>query len=555
MLGLQRAEPTILDVMSNSFQSFYEEMDGILKASEVVPNTYQYVDRTSYGNTGKIQDMSVTQLDIIADAYQVVSIDNSYIHAELTTTLHLSDDMSADTYTKYYVGFKSAPAIMGEYNIYSNEEQIHRGINAHWEWMLAYDATPEEVKDRQPQFATLKKIREMNPDVPGIYIDLEGVTGRDIVVTIPVNIPLNSFLMFNSLKYIPNWFGKIRLDPYFARRNLVFAPVIPASDLESKPGLSAEIDRINNLTFAADSKNSQFADIGFHQINIASRCRPIDDGSGNFTFKEITITADNASTDKITSHLAVYTIKPNVYTAVEAEYASGRKLIFPYQTLEVKDFTEPLSNGDDTPKSRVDTAMTVSLNYCHTMFVYFGENHTYSTQRFLNPMLTNYQFKIDGIPYPMVAYDSIDDPRTKNMIYDALNINGSDFTGLPTDARTSGQPYTKFNTYSADGKTLTVAHHFTTGDWSNYCLGVPFADNEAFQGGISTGITVQIQLIGDRNGGSIPDKAKNKVFQQPTAVFVQDGLLKISAGKIDSRPQIDPSREAAEVAYARNGMI
>ncbi len=99
MLGIGQAEQTIADVMSNSFQDFYDDMDSTIKASQVMPNTYKYILKPSYANSGPVASDSVTCIDIVCDNYQVVSVENSYITAKMTGTLTASADLSKDLYT------------------------------------------------------------------------------------------------------------------------------------------------------------------------------------------------------------------------------------------------------------------------------------------------------------------------------------------------------------------------------------------------------------------------------------------------------------------------
>ena len=70
----------------------------------------------------------------------------------------------------------------------------------------------DEAKENNPAYATIKKIREMNPNAPGVYIDTTAINGdTDVMVTIPLKIPLSQFLMLTNLKWIPDWMGSLRI--------------------------------------------------------------------------------------------------------------------------------------------------------------------------------------------------------------------------------------------------------------------------------------------------------------------------------------------------------
>ena len=91
---------------------------------------------------------------------------------------------------------------------------------------------------------------------------------------------------------------------------------------------------------------------------------------------------------------------------------------------------------------------------------------------------------------------------------------------------------------------LTSTKVYNEGDHSNYMLGIPFADNDDFMGGISTAnATIQIQMTGSR-----PSSGFNTAvaFGQPTMIITQDCLLKIWGFKSSVRKQIEITHETIE---------
>ena len=130
------------------------------------------------------------------------------------------------------------------------------------------------------------------------------------------------------------------------------------------------------------------------------------------------------------------------------------------------------------------------------------------------------------------------------MTLDALNINNSAITSSSEDLRTSLQEYTRIRVYPAAGGEATPDLIYTTGTRSNFFIGIPFADSEIFQGGITTPSTVQIQLRAQRlrsgEAGHVPiPKIFRFNFAQPVGVFFQDAILLIRSVSTIGRPKFE----------------
>jgi hypothetical protein len=256
--------------------------------------------------------------------------------------------------------------------------------------------------------------------------------------------------------------------------------------------------------------------------------------------------------------LATYMLKMDVYQNLAYKYTEI-PLLFPIQLIDAKDYTSSIGNNDP-----INSAMTVCLRHCDTVFTVFKEDNITSTQRFTNPALENYKFNIDGNFYPREGYHTIDDPRNENQTLDALNVNNSNFTSLPADIRSSMQPYNRVTAYQNNGALAATANglpagvtlNFTTGDWSNFFIGIPFCDNEVFQGGISTNGSVQVELVSGRKAQNtgVPGRIRNKQYQQPVSIWMQDAIFKIRAAKPAGRPQHEISTAPVEQIIAAGGL-
>ena len=132
-----------------------------------------------------------------------MSVDNSYILLDQEVDIIIP--RSDDAYIKhYYIGYLNSFACIGAYTIDTNTDQLLTVSHANWESLIHYISTKDDVKESDPNYATLSKIRRMDPFVPCMYVNV-GQIGDDrlIRVKIPLKIPLSHFLIFNNIKYLP----------------------------------------------------------------------------------------------------------------------------------------------------------------------------------------------------------------------------------------------------------------------------------------------------------------------------------------------------------------
>lgn len=533
MFAPQNQQPNVIDSMSGSMEEWYNAVDEAVKKSDVIPGNYEYTVATSYGNVGKIVEDSSTYFDITCDRFKVISLDNSYITIEQDLEIGVSTQANISFQT-YYIGYKYAADVIDQYRIYSNSDLIQTQNHARYEWYMMYNSVSDEAKENSDLYATLHKIRTMNPNVPGIYVNLANIAAnRKIKIHLKNRIPLSSFLTLFNLRFYPNWSGKMSIEVYPSYKNLVIAPVIPETNFDTKDF----VDLYN--------QDSTACNVGFVNINQAGVNNGIQTQALNTTWlshaQVFTCDGTNCCADKCKIRLATYLLKMDIFNSLAAKYIQV-PLIFPIQTVQIKDFTSQLQTGANVD---ISTANTLALKHCDAMFVVFKRD-VYDRTCFINPQI-EYQFNVDGKFYPREICNTVDDERSLNLTLDALNINNSLLTSVSKDLRTSLQPYTVRYGYAAGGGDPNASPKlYSGGDQSNFMIGIPFADSEDFMGGISTTGTVQIELRGKRldvaNIHDIPFHA--------TAICFEDALLKIRAVKPDGRSQIEITHASIEQILA-----
>lgn len=552
MLAPQNQQFTVLDSIESTQSAWYDEIDSAIRRSDIIPGDYEYTSATSYGNTGDIEEGASTYVDLAPPRFKIISLDNSYITMTQEIPITFNKDMSANLLTKFwYVGYKYAPEAIGAYRIHTNTDLLQTVNHANYEWFMIQNSVSDEVKEKDECYATLDKIRRMDPNVPGVYLDLTNFssTSNEIKVNINLKIPISSFLIFYNLKYFAEWMGKICIEIYPTFRNLVIAPVIDPHLMDlpmtTLPHKSESNDFSYSLQRLLDSQPKY--NFGFYNVNTDMYnyvLKGTEDSSTKiypYTPGTCKMTARTCVAKSVQIRTAQYMLQADVYDAIAQRYMT-RPLVFPIQEIESKDFTQNLRSAG-AAASDVNEAMTVALKHCDAAFTVFKRDIN-STTCFENPDLENITFNINGKYYPREHVDTLDDVKSRNLTLDALNTNRSLITQIPKDLHTSIQPYTKYGVVANTGA-ITGGTRYTDGDRSNYMLGLPFADSDDFMGGVSTAnATIQIQMTGRTKGAS--GFNNHLAFGQPTMILTQDCLLKIWAFKSATRKQIEITHETIE---------
>ena len=544
----QNQQFSVIDSMDGTLTEWYNACDEAFRLSEVIPGQYEYTISTSYGNQCPVTEGGMTNVDVSCERFYCISLDNSYIYVEQTipvTFPNLANAGYTESPSFVYVGYKSVFDALDQYRIQSNGDLIQTQNNANFESFILYNLLTDQAKENSDLFATSKKISSMNPNVPGVYIATNGWrAGETKNVHLKFRIPIPMFLLFANMKWQPGWMGKFTFELYFSYKNLVtYVPV--------------------DSGYVKDFCNPHL----FQQIN--SKCRKYVEYAAEVTGssakpevkEEITYFSDwfKCSTSTLTRcrlYLATYMLTIDVYNALSAKYIQY-PLLFPIQTVQWKNFTKELH-----AEPNFNCASSLTLTHCDSMYIVFRKDNNSKTC-FENPEI-RFQINIDGKFYPREQYDTVEDPRFTNMVYDCMNINNSALLSIPNDLRSSLQPYVKMHSYTAGSEEPAVGYYYNTSDRSNFFIAIPFSTDEDFMGGISSGSTCQVELVGSRlnrrnanitldpAGPQTDPVARYDWTLAPTGIFFEDAILKIRSVKPPGAPQVQITNATIEQIIASN---
>ena len=535
----QNHSASIMDVLEGTVEEWYDQVDGLLKASDFIPGNYEYSINVAYSNSGAFSEGGQTHLDIGCDRFKIISLDNSYISLEMTipVTVPALANSTDKRIKKMYIGFKSAFDAIDQYRIYSNTDLIQTQNHANYESYLQYMSLSDVAKENSELYATWDKIQTLNEDVPGVYVDLSGMAyNSSVTIDIPLKlrIPLNQFLMFANLKWFPGFFGKLTLEIYPSYKNLVVCPIISEHIIPEYAAAddgyvkSSELAAYVTSNLATSTVGSNL--FGFRQIN-TEVLAGITNGKAEIMRK---FTCTTSTTDKCHIRLAETVVRMDVYNQVLSRFIN-QPMLFPIQTIISKDFSGKMPDETNGP---INLTMTNALNHCNSMFIVFKKSHDDRTC-FENPMI-KWQVNIDGKFFPREEYQTYNDHKNMNLFLDATNFNGNGLFSVPNDIYHSLQPFVTSWKYTAAGQG-SETKTFVPKDRSNFAIGIPFCEDDTFQAGIHSGGTVQVELRGSRTG-IFP-----KMYTtSPTGLYVEDCILKLRAVKPSGEPQIASTHATPE---------
>ncbi len=537
------SKPSIMDEINGNITEWYEAVDNVLKKSEVIPGNYEYSVNTSYTSDGSFQEGGQTHVDILADRFKIISLDDSYITIEQEIPIKIPDQSNL-TATTYYIGYKSALDAIDQFRIYSNSDLIQTQNHNHYESFVQYVAISDEAKRNSELYATYEKVQAMQSDVPGAYVDLSSIVDGNQTITIPikVRIPVSQFLLLGNLKWFPGFWGKMTLEIYPSYKNIVICPIIANQSMtELLTATSAEVENHGSNI------------MGFNQINVPTytaltwvaaveATQTVEGVDAHYTIAAQTFTCDSSTTTNCHIRLAQYMVKMDVYNDLQANYIQV-PMLFPIQQVVHKDFSGKIKSGANESFTCTHTA---AINHCNSMFIVFPSS-VHSKTVYENPEIT-YQVNIDGKYFPRESYKTCDDVRNMNLFLDATNFNTGSLFSIPDDVYHSVQPYYKLQTANAAGVLTENRVYNPSIDRSNFSIAIPFTNDDTFQGGIHTGGTVQVELSGSRQGDG--NQVSTLTTISPAAIYIEDCICKFHAVKPSSEPQISITRATVEQLFA-----
>ena len=525
-----------LDVISDgAITEFYNLMEEAMKVSEVMPGRYNIITSPSYANPCPVAESSFTTVDISTGQPNVVSLDNTYITANLK--VHLTVD-AAHTYTDlnpcvYFVGFKSSLDAISKYQIYHNGKMIYDQPFCSEEAYVLQTIVPDHVKYTRPkQYTSHENAWNFDSNVCGTYVTLDKTgANKSFDAIIPLKIDITQFLTFGEFRYLPGFFGTWGIRMWFSSQNLVICPVDPARTI----GVAAPT-----------SLQRRFTQIGHKFKGITNFVK----STGVFTVADVTFTTNGCITERVMLNSAQFALQFPVYDSLKARYFTD-PLAIPVCAMLYGRFS-----GNMSKDAGFSSTYNAAISCCEALFLlpYVNDQH-HTVCR--NPRWKGAFLNVSGYGnFPQQYVDTVpsgDDceafTRFHTLTLDALNINNSDLMSMTKELAASlCSNYVNQTLVTSAGTTYTATENsFNSEDDTNFLFGIPFANSDDFQGGLTTNGQAQMKFQTNGSDMQLPAEVENPALGI-TAMFLVDRAILLRTLPYSEQPQVKIVEEKLRIA-------
>ena len=315
------------------------------------------------------------------------------------------------------------------------------------------------------------------------------------------------------------WMGNWSIRMYPDSRNIVTCQVKP----EYTIGLSKEIASTYAAVGQIDTYEHGFVQIGDEFVGIGGW----DASQKKHTLSKIKFTVSNYQFDACDINLTQQVMWRPYYEQIMAKYMQ-KPLMIPFLSFIFGRFSQQM-----TKESGMHSVFSGVIKCCEAMFVipFIDDNHHTVCK---NPKFGNLYANVGAYgnypQNPIDTYCNGDNERSFlrfiNMTNDALGLEYSPLISMNEDLSNSLHAAIH-KIYIAGDATPGEISYKGISDATNFLIGFPFADEADFQGGLTTGGNINIQIhAGTSNFGDIMPVSQSLSIG-PTAIFMCDHVVMI----------------------------
>ena len=540
MIGSHNATNDLTDSQGFSIQSYYDAVLSAISESDIFPNSYEDVYTAPVSGAMECGMEQLTVMSMPCDTLRFIDLNESDLHFTMRYKYTLNapqqylGEGGKKKYYTYYIGPKRSFDIIGHYLLQSNNDVPFLDVvDSHFESFIDYIATINDGTADETT-ATVEKIREMSPFVPGFYHTMTANSSptNEYVKELKFRVPITDWHVMRDLRWFQNWMGELKFQLYPTVSKFCIMPVWSKADIDF---LSQE----GSIT--VDGGTGANADTDNYILSIAAGFNQTDT---DFQLPDATNTTKNKFSPSRLSSLRTSVIsdlelitrqsmlKPDVAAALQQNFIQT-PLMFPVLNWDYMAFSSEMGTSDTA-----NPAITIALQHCDTGFLLFRRNHNDLTT-FINPEV-EFRLQIGSKLVPQKSYRTYEDHRFTSLFYDGLNIKNNANFRLQNSVYNSIQPYTVSD--EAGATELTRKYKYNCIDRTNFCIPVPFTSDEWFQGGISQpNSPLKLNILSRRKHGLATGGNDKENFIQPVFAYCQDHILRIYSAKPGLAKQIDIS--------------
>ena len=524
MLNPQAVAHQSVEIIDGSISEYYEMVDSALRPSEVCPAKYNTTTSPSYQNQCPCVQGSFTTVDIGCADPNVVLMEKSFIAPTVSFDITSSENVTtaSNDYkanpSVFFVGWKRSMDVFYKYSILYNGSEVFDQTYNGEESFVIQSIMKDDVREKRPnQLTSYRNASSLNRDVCGTYV-LFYNTKQTVHVTIPVKITLADFPFFTQFNYLMGWMGNWSIRMYPDSRNIVTCQVNP----------EYTVGKLNGIYCNADYEHG-FVQIGDTFEGITGYTAPSTTGSvaaGLWSTSAMHFTVSNYQFDACDINLTQQVMWRPYYEQIMAKYMQ-KPLMIPFLSFIFGRFSQQM-----TKVNGMHSVFSGVIKCCEAMFVipFIDDNHHTVCK---NPKFGNLYANVGAYGnYPQNPIDTYckgDNERSFlrfiNMTNDALGLEYSPLISMNEDL--SNSLHAAIHKIYIAGDTAPSEIKYNNSDATNFLIGFPFADEADFQGGLTTGGNINIQIHAGTSAFGDIMPASQSLSIGPTAIFMCDHVVMI----------------------------
>lgn len=525
MLNPQAVAHQSVEIIDGSISEYYEMVDSALRPSEVCPAKYNTTTSPSYQNQCPCVQGSFTTVDIGCADPNVVLMEKSFIAPTVSFDIKSSVEIKSTStlYTAnpsvFFVGWKRSMDVFYKYSILYNGSEVFDQTYNGEESFVIQTIMKDDVREKRPnQLTSYRNASSLNRDVCGTYV-LFSTGAQSVHVTIPVKITLADFPFFTQFNYLMGWMGNWSIRMYPDSRNIVTCQVHPEYTVGKLKGLYCDAEYEHGFVQIGDTFNG-----------ITDYTDPITVGTvtkGKWTASPMYFTVSNYQFDACDINLTQQVMWRPYYEQIMAKYMQ-KPLMIPFLTFIFGRFSQQM-----TKDNGMHSVFSGVIKCCEAMFIipFIDDNHHTVCK---NPKFGNLYANVGAYGnYPQNPIDTYCNGNNErsflrfiNMTNDALGLEYSPLISMNEDL--SNSLHAAVHKIYIAGATASGEIKYNNSDATNFLIGFPFADEADFQGGLTTGGNINIQIHASTSKfDSILPPGFGALSIGPTAIFMCDHVVMI----------------------------
>jgi hypothetical protein len=171
----------------------------VVTSKEATPISGNFTFQVSYGSRFAINDLHT--------AYLLLEVERTFIYTRS------ADDAIANDINVFF-GDKNSDNFIKQFKICCNNITITENLDFVFETNILVASIADLVTARKPETLTPDgEIDVFGSSICGKYINKRTILyGSPVVVKYNINIPMKTFYLFDKLRYLPKFFGNLKLD-------------------------------------------------------------------------------------------------------------------------------------------------------------------------------------------------------------------------------------------------------------------------------------------------------------------------------------------------------